>query len=572
MSEELKQIKKIYGEEMMHLCRDLFPTILEEPGKLLEILVNNFAPTKSLAKDLYDSNYNNEFKEYIFSMIKDDEQEVIETNKTPFELMDEAGYVLYECKSEEDIQRFRKYYKDNEVLCTIKNGGRLKRCHVFFAVKKNVDEIRRESFLNPEREDEYGTSVISIQFSRGSRNSLSIKNRYNHTVFNPDATFNNNLENIIPGLTESFEKYYGFNIDLRNIKSNINNYFLSKMKYVLASDGKYYRFNLETNGIYYCENNIIIKDGKVIKDYTNNKERYLLIENAVVDLQEKTIFDPFANKKKRNSFIDSINDVGEIKKIDVTKNNENRLITIKYKDDKEIKIEINGNNSVVSYENNYVTTIGDEFLFNNNSLLRLSLNNVIKTGKYFLYNNYVLHTIEMDKLEETESHFLEKNRDLTEISFPSLKIIGEYFIPHNSNIRNFKLPKAEIIKSNFLAEVSSIMEIILPEVIEIYDNFLPNLTTVAVINMPKVKSIGNNFLRNVMRFILRKLSLPNVIKIGSDFMKSVGKIDEVYMPKAKKVGERFLQKCRSFAKIYAPNLKNINTSNDIGFVLPIRKK
>ena len=38
---ELKRIKRRYGEEMMHLCRDLFPTLLETPGKLITILKNN---------------------------------------------------------------------------------------------------------------------------------------------------------------------------------------------------------------------------------------------------------------------------------------------------------------------------------------------------------------------------------------------------------------------------------------------------------------------------------------------------------------------------------------------------
>lgn len=82
----------------------------------------------------------------------------------------------------------------------------------FFAVKKNADEIKRENFTNPQRQDEYGTSVISIQFSKGTINDLSIKNRYNHSVNNPDATFSNNLENIKPGLTNSFEQHYGLNI------------------------------------------------------------------------------------------------------------------------------------------------------------------------------------------------------------------------------------------------------------------------------------------------------------------------------------------------------------------------
>lgn len=30
--DDLKQIKNKYGENMMHLCRELFPTILESDG------------------------------------------------------------------------------------------------------------------------------------------------------------------------------------------------------------------------------------------------------------------------------------------------------------------------------------------------------------------------------------------------------------------------------------------------------------------------------------------------------------------------------------------------------------
>lgn len=73
-------------------------------------------------------------------------------------------------------------------MCTFQ-GDRLNRCRVFFAVKKDVDSIKREDFKNPEREDLYGTSVISIQFTKDGSNTLSIKNRYNHRVINPDATF-----------------------------------------------------------------------------------------------------------------------------------------------------------------------------------------------------------------------------------------------------------------------------------------------------------------------------------------------------------------------------------------------
>ena len=84
--------------------------------------------------------------------------------------MDEAGYKLYRCETYEDILAFKPYYYQkysekesiNELLCTFNDAKRIETHYVFFAVKKNVDEIKRENFKKPEREDEYGTSVISI--------------------------------------------------------------------------------------------------------------------------------------------------------------------------------------------------------------------------------------------------------------------------------------------------------------------------------------------------------------------------------------------------------------------------
>ena len=84
------------------------------------------------------------------------------TNKTPYELLDEAGYRLFECKNEQEINSFRKYYEKREELCTF-YGGRLNRCIVFFAVRKDVDKIKRKDFKNPKREDEDGTYKVSLR-------------------------------------------------------------------------------------------------------------------------------------------------------------------------------------------------------------------------------------------------------------------------------------------------------------------------------------------------------------------------------------------------------------------------
>ena len=205
---DLKLIKDKYGEKMMHFCRSAFSTLLETPGLLYNLIKEKFEFNKFLYEDMESEGELDSFKNYIYSLLQREEA-LTSSEKTPKELFDELGYDFYECKTEEEIQCFKKYYKENEVLCTF-SGGRLKTCHVFFAVKKDAENIKR--FEEPRRQDEYGTSVISIQFTKDETNTLSIRNRYNHTVNNPDATFSNNLENIIPGLTDSFEKTYNFNI------------------------------------------------------------------------------------------------------------------------------------------------------------------------------------------------------------------------------------------------------------------------------------------------------------------------------------------------------------------------
>ena len=48
MNQDLKIIKKKYGEKMAHLCRELFPTLLETDGLLLKLLLDNFEPNHNL--------------------------------------------------------------------------------------------------------------------------------------------------------------------------------------------------------------------------------------------------------------------------------------------------------------------------------------------------------------------------------------------------------------------------------------------------------------------------------------------------------------------------------------------
>ena len=239
--DDLKKIKKEYGENMSHMCRELFSTILEKPGLLFHIISSHFAKSKKLCEDIVNENKKYEFKNYIYYLYDEmmNLKQNKENHKSVRELLREKGYTLYECKTNKDIQRFRKYYANGEELCTFRDPNRINNHYIFFIVKDNADTLDRRLFTSPKREDEYSISVLDLQFDKGNKQRVSIKSRYNHTVSNPDATYSNNLENIAEGLTEAFEREYNFNIG-NEYKVNFE-----LDHYIKAKDNKYYKYNYE---------------------------------------------------------------------------------------------------------------------------------------------------------------------------------------------------------------------------------------------------------------------------------------------------------------------------------------
>lgn len=514
MQEDLKIIKNIFGEKMMHLCRELFPTILEHPGVLSKILLDHFEPSKSLYEDIVDNkvipenqtSYNhqvlgfrhisrvNEFRDFIYDLCNTSVVPIEnKADKTPSELLDEAGYILYECKTEADIQQFRKYYEKKEEICTFK-GGRLNRCHVFFAVRKDVDEIRREDFPNPERQDRYGTSVISIQFTKDSSHVLSIKNRYNHIVANPDATFSNNLDSIIPGLTSSFSEHYG-------LKQQFNKKF-ELGGYVLANDGKYYKYNYEINNIYYCPNNIII-DNFEVKKYP--EEDYIVVDYFVLNLKtgefemcDDSIDDDFKTGLDGMYKI-SISSEGGVKKIN-----------FKDGDDIAAVVTLNERNQIIGYENLRLTKVGDDFLKYNHLLEKINLPEVISIGHSFLDKNEMLTSIEFPKLETVLDCFMNFNtQKLVSVRMPKLKDAGKRFLTNNISIEDIFFPELFSVGSQFLKSCDNLKEVIFPKLKYIDRYFLSRNTSITKLYLPEVEEIGEDFLADNMR-VIKHLYMPKL--------------------------------------------------------------
>lgn len=151
-----------------------------------------------------------------------------------------AGYVEVIFDDADKIKDAGKYYASGETICTYNNlDGRMREYHMLVAIKSDIEKIKRAD--NPQREDDYGTSIINIQIARNGSH-MSIKNRYNHTVSNPDATYNNNLDMVTPGLQSMVLGYYGF-ASLNREKSSYNS--------VIKIGGVYLKWHTEYDNKYY---------------------------------------------------------------------------------------------------------------------------------------------------------------------------------------------------------------------------------------------------------------------------------------------------------------------------------
>ncbi len=529
-SKELNRIKKLYGEKFMHFCRSIFPSLLEQEGLLTEVLKSTFATnSRTLYDDIVNSDLEEEFKNYIYSKIDvEKEKPEIIGEKTPYQLLDENGYNLYECNSEEEIQSFKKYYKSGEELCTFR-GNRLNRCVVFFAVKKNVEEIKREDFNNPKREDEYGTSVMSIQFTKSQNSTVSIKNRYNHTVNNPDATYGNNLDEIALGLRQSFEKLLSER-GLTLNRSNIEAFYIPG--YIVADDGKYYKYNKEFNGNYYCPGNVIIDLGNVIKLEPEKQE---LIDYFILDKENKTL--NLYDSAISDSFIDGFKNIDSI---EMANNNNSeqktKTITIKEKSsDKPITIEINKeSNSIIGYTNENLTNLGDNFLGYNEQLSKLVAPNVTSIDDDVLANNKGLEEFEAPNLTKIGDNFLEYNEQLSKFNVPNVIYIGNSVLMLNKGLEKFEAPNLT----------------------EIGDDFLGDNKQLSKINVPNVIYIGNRVLGNNKK--IEKFEAPNAEKIGSYFLRMNTKLSEFCVPNLSKESKENLEYVFSVVK---ENSKEGKTQN-----------
>lgn len=476
---DLKYIKKHYGEKMAKLCRELFPTILEEEGALSKIIATHFDNAPTLCDDIIE-NGKNAFAAYILGEYnKNKETSYYYSNKTPAELMELAGYDLFECTTQEEIDSFIKYYARGEELCTFIDDYRLANCRVWFAVKKDVDKIKREDFANPDRQDRYGTSVISIQFSKGNPSILSIKNRYNHAVNNPDATFSNNLNNIYPGLTDAFIRHYGIkmHISQKNQTYTLPNYLtLNGIQHkIIHKDDR-----RDSNKMYCCSGNIVVINNEVIE---YSKDNFIVSSGFVIDLKNKKII-----AVNQTGFVESMPEIKDIK-VEKIENKQKKIIITSVSGE-NIILKLGSQNQLLSVYDNCSTEIDYNYL-NNLNLEEVELSKVKRIARGFLQYSSV-NKIKLSNLEYIGKNFLSR-ATVDEVELSNIDFIEENCLAY-AHVKNFKLSNVDCVNDCLLnasyvdkAEINNVLNI------EVFALFEAQINKLDVNN---VNIIKGNFMYN----------------------------------------------------------------------------
>ncbi len=354
-------------------------------------------------------------------------------NKDAIELLSLAGYNAFYADSLEKQNAIQKYFAKGEELCTFKDERRYKNYYIIHAVKKNVDEIKRADFVGREdREDEYGTSVISIQIAKGSH-FIKICNRYNHTVVAPDNTFYSNPDNIIVGLTQALEKMFCVNLQVHQ-QMYVPDHFIYQ-------DGRLYRINFEKDNIYFGDG-FYFENG-VLKEL--QKDYQILIETSLLDLKKKTVQSLTEDGSVFSKYLSceiqgksfSIQKEGDEKHLFLSGKH---FLTLQKGRVKSLtSYMLRGSNSFELRGTERINMIVHALP----ALRNLSLKGVRLVDGFFLSGCENLETLDMPNLAVAGYRFLNNLRNLKRITLPNLRQVGTYSFINLSNLEELSLPFLE---------------------------------------------------------------------------------------------------------------------------------
>lgn len=475
-----KKIKKQNGEGVAKIMREA--VLLDVPNivHILEFAGSNPDDAHALIP-------------YIRECYKPKVKSEIFTDKSPLELLSDAGYDAFVVDTLEKQNSIKQYFRSGEELCTFGDPHRFENYYVIHAVKRGADKIKPAA--NPMRQDEYGTSVISIQIAKEG-GFISIKNRYNHTVNDPDATFGNNPDNIIHGLTNSLRQF--FNVDFDILESLLPDGFcvinnqIFKFNYRIwgrlpgTTESGYYGYG---DGFYFYGDNVI----KLNRDYE------IMLENYVLNLREGTLKDLIVHEFKGPT---------EWEQQRYQRKEKTRILLERFFKGKNIKVTINPENKhekIISADGVWTAKVID------GKMVELNLPGVKVVGDDFLNDARHLKKLYMPDLEKAGKMFLWSVCSITQVYLPKLKEVGYSFIPSSGALSHIELPNLKRCGGGFLECDKSLTELYLPELqFAAGREFLPKNCVLRRLDLPKLKTIPDWFL--LKNKVLEYCNLPSVQK------------------------------------------------------------
>ena len=452
--------------------------------------------------------------------------------KNPLELLSDAGYDAFVVETEEQKNSIRKYFRKSEALCTFDDPVRHKNNYVIHAVKRGANKIKPAA--KPGRQDEYGTSVISIQISKQNKR-ISITNRYNHRVENAMSTFDNEPDNIIPGLTNALKNFFGINFVV-GVQHYINDRFCE-------INHQFVRYWVSFNNVYFGTD-YYVQNNKIVK--LNNEEQ-ILLDYFVLNLKTGDLTN-IANIN--DSGYDILKGVFANKKIEIKQNSQNPEEKYVCADGKRIVSVEKGRIRGIWLDD--VKEIGDNFLYWAKSVNTISLPDTEIIGKNFVYHGRYVNSVYVPKLKIIDDYFLSECCNLVCFDGPWLEEVGDGFLENDTDLITLLTPKLKIAGNYFVYDAVRLKNIDISSLQKVGCMGLARNRALEIFCAPCLVYVGDLFMSDNKN--AKVLEAPSLETTGDGFLSNNDGVQIVYTPALRKTGFGFMQKNTKIKKIYAPVL------------------
>ncbi len=499
-------IKRQNGEAFARAIRDFDSGIFEVPN-----LPNIVKFAGRDAKPLL--NYLESLKNI---QIEDCEDFVPEN---PFKLLKKAGYDAFYADTLEKQNSIQDYYADMEVLCTFKDPHRFKNYYIIHCIKEGADKLNRRDFKGQEqREDAYGTSVISIQILKEG-GFISIKNRYNHTVQAPDNTFSSNPNNIIAGLSHALKNY--FQVDFSSQPVDLDRDFV-------VAKGMIYQYHTE------CQNHYF-GDGYYVKGNEVsfiNKDYQLIIDNFIVDFRENKVFQPYQTMPNLHP-----EDAVFL------------LIKQEVKNGGKLTLKKKGDLSFVYLDDRCILKS------RNGGMVYLDL----KLEGYLDYPIFAHHRaieeVHLENVKIVANNSFKNCDNLRKISLPTCDVVFSFSIYHLPKLEYINLDMVTFLGERVLCDIGLVKELSLPLLTRACDACFAGMKQLKKIKAPQITNLNQVVLSQ--NPCLEEVDLPNLIRLTYCNLCKCPSLKKINLPKLKTVGYRCLSVNKNLQEVYLPQVTSV---------------